>query len=792
MQILSFYIAVLLLGIGFLPMTSRLFRSFSDRGWLFSKALGLFLAGWVFWVLNTSRVLVFSQQNVLIVCVCLFAANAALLIFLRKRETGPGSVRPDVRKIVAEEILFLLVFLIFLRLVGFRPEAYDTEKFMDFGFLTSIRRSAYMPFSDLWFAGKPVNYYYGGQYFSAFLIRLAGVTDGCGYNLMRALITSVTFCFPFSIVSELLRARLQRESAPETRAADGRTGSSAKRSAVWSIAGGALAGLAVAFCGNGHYLIYGILGPLAARIRGSAPAESYWFPDSTRFIGYVPEGNDKTIHEFPSYSSILGDLHAHYINLIFVLLLIAILCAWVLSARRTERADRSASARLAGEGASAPQGGARSRVTELLQRLLLGLADGRFLLIALLTGIFRWTNFWDFPIYLVVTGAVMLFVNLKTAGRGGRGFAVLKTAVALCAAVLIGKAAVLPFTGSFEMISSEIAKTFSHSPVWQFLILWAAPVLAFAGFFALLLFEFRRRERNRAAASGEEAGSGNGSPGGPFFRLLHSVDRTDLTVLIFGAAAVGLIFLPELVYVRDIYEESHARANTMFKLTYQAYVLFALMMSYAAVRFLKKRRVFRICGIALGAFLVLTGGYFVKGSADWFGVKGIGAFFGAGSSGQDWKGIDAMVFLTDRYPEDVGAVGYLLANAVPGRPAKDFSELPVVLEADGESYGASGRVSVATGLPTVLGWHTHEWLWRGDWGECAERSGDVKEVYTSGDAAEIARIVEKYRISYIYIGGVERDRFPDLDEQALRALYPVSYEDETGTCVLITDVRGKT
>ena len=51
----------------------------------------------------------------------------------------------------------------------------------------------------------------------------------------------------------------------------------------------------MAFCGNFHYVIYGIILPIYNRIKGVY--YSYWFPDSTRYIGYNPDLPDKTIHE---------------------------------------------------------------------------------------------------------------------------------------------------------------------------------------------------------------------------------------------------------------------------------------------------------------------------------------------------------------------------------------------------------------------------------------------------------------------------------------------------------------
>ena len=56
---------------------------------------------------------------------------------------------------------------------------------------------------------------------------------------------------------------------------------------------------------------------------GMAETASYWFPDATRYIGYNPvNDSDKTIHEFPCYSFVLGDLHAHVVNVMFVTFLV--------------------------------------------------------------------------------------------------------------------------------------------------------------------------------------------------------------------------------------------------------------------------------------------------------------------------------------------------------------------------------------------------------------------------------------------------------------------------------------
>ncbi|MFQ6805000.1 MAG: DUF2298 domain-containing protein [Lachnospiraceae bacterium] len=79
-----------------------------------------------------------------------------------------------------------------------------------------------------------------------------------------------------------------------------------------------------------HYVLVGKVIPWVKNLLGLPQGDyTYWFPNSTRYIGYYPEGNDKTIHEFPSYSFVLGDLHAHVVNVMFVLALICLVYAMV-------------------------------------------------------------------------------------------------------------------------------------------------------------------------------------------------------------------------------------------------------------------------------------------------------------------------------------------------------------------------------------------------------------------------------------------------------------------------------
>ena len=86
----------------------------------------------------------------------------------------------------------------------------------------------------------------------------------------------------------------------------------------------------------------------------------------------------------------LGDLHAHVINIMFVLTVLAMLFAWLQY--RKERMD---TLRM---GTTMQKASIRN---EALHPVIL--------LLGFFIGMFHMTNFWDFPIYFVVAGAVSTY-----------------------------------------------------------------------------------------------------------------------------------------------------------------------------------------------------------------------------------------------------------------------------------------------------------------------------------------------------------------------------------------------
>ena len=82
---------------------------------------------------------------------------------------------------------------------------------------------------------------------------------------------------------------------------------------------------------------------------------------------------------------------------------------------------------------------------------------------------------------------------------------------------------------------------------------------------------------------------------------------------------------------------------------------------------------------------------------------------------------------------------------------------PVVLEAHGDQYRWNGRISIYTGLPTVLGWPWHQIQQRTDYAsQVGVRVRDVATIYNTADLQLAGELLQSYRVEYIVIGELER------------------------------------
>ena len=373
-------------------------------------------------------------------------------------------------------------------------------------------------------------------------------------------------------------------------------------------------------------------------------------------------------------------------------------------------------------------------------------------------GLFQVTNYWDFPIYFVVSGAVILFSN-AVIHRFEKETLIL---TALHAAVVLGMSFAVSFLFNlkFDSMAKGIALCTDHTPFYQLAILWGLPVLVLVCYLVSTICKQGKVPYER------KEGSKN-----LLFQFIGRLSLPELFIITIGLCAAGLVLMPEIIYVVDIYG-GHKRANTMFKFTYQAFIMFGLMMGYVITKFilLAKNGKQIICGVLTGFLLLGTVGYLGTSVDSWFGdIKDETRF----------EGLDAAAFVDRENYYDAEAVDWINEN-IEGRP--------VMLEANGDSYTYANRISVLTGLPTILGWHTHEWLWKDNYDWVEARVADVKTIYTSFDTERVQELLEEYDVTYIYIGDEERNKYAaegGVNEAILKRFGEVVFQNESVSIIKI-------
>src|SRR3989344_3006136 len=186
-----------LTGLAFFPLTSKIFSSFTDKGYLFSKIIGICVISYSVYVLGSMHILSFSTLNVFILWVIFLIINLSIAV----RDKIKIS---NIKILVFEEFIFLSSLFVWSYIKSFNPAIHDLEKFMDFGFINSILRSAYFPPRDIWLTPYSINYYYFGHLITAVLTKISDIPSFITFNLMLASIFAFCFTGSFSIGINLI------------------------------------------------------------------------------------------------------------------------------------------------------------------------------------------------------------------------------------------------------------------------------------------------------------------------------------------------------------------------------------------------------------------------------------------------------------------------------------------------------------------------------------------------------------------------------------------------------------
>lgn len=704
-----------------------------DGGFSISMGLGTGMSFLLVWFFSAAGLISFNTPACVAGLLILTAIVNTLSI---KGRTVFKWDKRELTRFMLGFALFMVLFSAAFYVKGFKASLdSQTEQFMDYGFMQTMYRQKELAPYDMWFSGSRLNYYYLGQAMAVYLCRLSLVTPEYGYNLMLCTIFAAVFMMAASLTGSVA-SFFSREVSPVR---------------YLYRAAGALIGALLTICGgNGHYLIYGKLLPFVERITKKELVKDFWFPDSTAFIGNFPEVDDKGKHEFPSYTMVLGDLHAHVCNMLFTIPLLTLLLDYAAASmtgadagpcRTPDKTEEKKTANLQEHGKKSEfmhvlkevkkdsykaelerernkEAGAskpvEKRVVPAVKALSFAdfdkreLYSGFIFLTALLLGLFSGVNYWDFPIYFIIAGAVILFCDYRKYGISVRTtlFVLLKGLIIL----IIESIVMLPFSLNFEKISSEIGLCDRHTALWQLVLIWGFRIYGAGALLVYIILHIRREKK---------------------------ANSMELALIALISCAVGLIIMPEIIYVRDIYGDAYQRYNTMFKLTYQGYILFGIIIGIAIPLLLSSGRAARINAVLFIILGLFSATYITTSCKMWFGNV---------FNDDLRQGISAVDFMRrgdNDYSLEWGAIEYL--NSLEDRHIN-------IVEAGGTSYQPDCKLSVFTGANTVIGWYVHEWLWRNDSDIVGRRTSEVRMFYEGGDLEYCKDFIDRYGVEYIYIG----------------------------------------
>jgi len=493
---------------------------------------------------------------------------------------------------------------------------------------------------------------------------------------------------------------------------------------------------------------------------------------------------DYTLTQFPAFSFVLGDLHAHVLAIPFLLLAICVALNACLSP------DRLGWSWLARHPAQAAA-------------------------LALSGGALAFINFWDFPTFLAITvGALLLkgwrdypglplqaasaalavFVPLlslslvmfapfylgafsgQTSGilplqdvatRPFLLFIVLGLFILISLAFLAQRLLRLRWPEAADAPAAAIAIVLAVAPlgVWVatgFLfglvtegavaafddlgrrLLLAGPgavVVATAGYCALTL---ARRAAHPKPVGPEPVASDHPEP-------VEGQPAVSFTLLLMGLGFY-LLLGAELFHIVDSFGGPWRRMNTVFKFYYQAWLLLGIVAAFALFSLWSARAesrsaprwrilsstAMRYAGAGGLAVLLVASFYYTAG-----------VLLDRSAASAEGRTLDGMAFLKESAPGEHAAIAWLRDEAEPGR----------IVEAVGDDYSDYGRISAATGRASLLGWKGHEVQWRGSHEAFAGREEDIAAIYSGTDAVSARRLLEHYGARYVYLGNRERQTY---------------------------------
>lgn len=823
LYLVVWWLVLFLIGLAGLPVAFRFFPGLPDRGYAFVKPLGLLLVVYPFWLLTSFGFLENTYGVTVVTFLVVILAAWGILLWGRDFDALRNWLRENLRYLLVVEAVFLVAFFTFAYFRSFNPEITATEKPMEFMFLNSILRSVQFPPHDSWLSGYAISYYYLGYTIVAFLTRLTAIPSNFTFNLGLTMVYASSATGAFGLGYNLVKTGADRSPQQQDGEGHPHSNRTAYLTGVLAILLLLIVGnLEAPFeslhnAGVGSDAFYNALdvnGLAQAPKSGSLiPEDNWWWWRASRVVNdHNPTTGEhiEVIDEFPAFSFLLGDLHPHVLALPFDLLALAVALNLLRSSHR-------------GSGGLNERVMSLLTPGMLLTGVIIGslgmlntwdlVTYGLIVIAARTITRVRETGAWRRAVLLegVIFGIVLFaasyllylpfYIGFSSQVQGVMVSVFFKTPLHQYLMMFgIFVFALTSFVGTLVWQRRHSLGQFLHEASnWALLVL-AFPLAVAA--IALLVLARSPELRSQAAAFLGTPDSANVmiEAARAYFEKLVTTPFVFVLLLILISSTVALARLEiadealgrqvnaplhagkifalllglvgftltlgvEFLYVLDVFG---SRMNTVFKLYFQAWTLFSVAaafgISYVFQQLGEAARnnsivpagarpnpVWRVAGnftrpIWIGALVVLLALSLVYPLLAYLNrANNFQANTAAGI-----PTLDGTAWIKSSNVDDYAAIQWVNSNVPTGS---------TILEAPGPQYSFYDRVSVATGLQTVLGWGGHEVQWRGNGDLGAKREQDVAKIYQAQDANQARVLLQQYGVDFVIVGGLEREKY---------------------------------
>ncbi len=779
--VVFWYVVLTLLGWIVYPMVRIAFSGLKDRGYPLTKLFGLLLLGFLVWIAGSFGIN-FSKITILVILFILVLLN--IVIGYQNRHEIRLEISNNWKQYLATELVACVFFTFFLLIRLGNPDLWHTakggEKPMDFSYFNAILKSSTFPPYDPWYAGGYINYYYYGFVILGVPIKLLGIVPATAYNILLPTLFMLAALGAFSIGWNLssytipllvLQKRL-----------------SSLRATIFEIpfVAGIISAVSMLVLGNlgTVRMIWHGLQKLAAEgvqietagfferwiwtfkglgrvLTGSSlpygPGDWYWIP--SRVFPNEP------ITEFPFFTFLYADLHAHLISLMITLMVIA----WIINL-------------LMGRWKWEDSQGKRSGIYFMVTFLTGGLVIGAL----------RPTNTWDLPTYLIFAVAVVFYTAMKYAVlpekiMPGLSPFIKRFVVAIFSCLLLVGLTFLLYQHFGQWFGQAYNKIQiwkgDRSPFWSYITHWGA--------FFFLILTWMIHELLDWLANTPGSALMKFKPWRELiylgtmiiFALLIAVTILGIQiawlVILMAILALALILRPgqldhkrlvlfmigtglvlTLAVELIVIEGDIGRMNTVFKFYLQAWTLLSLSAAASFMWLLpiikeqwsaKFRLIWQVaCVLLVGGALLfpwLAGADKIRDRMNVLAPHTL----------------DGMKYMeTARYSDfdkdmdlgqDYRAIRWMQEN---------IKGSPVIVEANTPEYRWGSRFTIYTGLPGVVGWNWHQRQQRAvvnsDWVQ--KRVDEVGSFYKTTYPEKAKSFLSKYDVKYIIVGQLERAAYP--------------------------------